>query len=200
MKKKLLSLAFAAALLPAFNAYGATDPGLTQKWCTPFLEIGDWNGAAADWNSTDAIKNAPCARFATARGGKIYTVNMKTMSIAEVTSDGLNDLYKLDPSLGSQPMVNLADGTAVPQIYGTAISLDDAGNFLIGRNFVTPVRSTGRYIHQHQKRPLIFLLSPCPTVGLSAVSIVSAECSVILHARLCSSSLLHKAITRKKYV
>ncbi len=141
MKKKLLSLAFAAALLPAFNAYGATDPGLTQKWCTPFLEIGDWNGAAADWNSTDAIKNAPCARFATARGGKIYTVNMKTMSIAEVTSDGLNDLYKLDPSLGSQPMVNLADGTAVPQIYGTAISLDDAGNFLIGRNFVTPTSS-----------------------------------------------------------
>ena len=32
MKKKLLSLAFVAALLPALNASVASDPGLTPMW------------------------------------------------------------------------------------------------------------------------------------------------------------------------
>ena len=140
MKKKLLSLAFVAALLPALNASGASDPGLTQMWKTPFLEIGDWDGNAASWSTPETVKATPCARFATARDGKVYTVNMVTMSIAEVTDEGLKDIISL-PFLASEPMVKLANGTEVPQIYGSAISLDEAGNYLIGRNFVTPTSS-----------------------------------------------------------
>lgn len=123
MKKKLLSLAFVAALLPALNASGASDPGLTQMWKTPFLEIGDWDGNAASWSTPETVKATPCARFATARDGKVYTVNMVTMSIAEVTDEGLKDIISL-PFLASEPMVKLANGTEVPQIYGSAISLD----------------------------------------------------------------------------
>ncbi|MDE7459055.1 MAG: hypothetical protein K2M77_09345 [Muribaculaceae bacterium] len=58
----------------------------------------------------------------------MYTINMMTMHIAEVTKDGLVDLYKL-PSLESIAY----DGK--PDYYGTAISMDDAGNFLVGHYF-----------------------------------------------------------------
>ncbi|MDE5555500.1 MAG: hypothetical protein K2J10_10005, partial [Muribaculaceae bacterium] len=108
----------------ALGMYAATDPGLTQVWVTPFLEIGDWDSAPADWSNSEAIKGKPCARFATARDGKVYTVNMVTMSIAEVTVEGLKDVYKLPPLSGTD-------------IYGSAISLDEEGNFLIGKEFVT---------------------------------------------------------------
>ncbi len=100
MKKKLLSLAFAAALLPAFNASADVDPGLTIVWQTPVSNelIGNWGKGANP-------------RFATAHDGKIYTVNQTTKSIAEITVAGtLEDKYKL-PDIGEN-------------YYGTAISVD----------------------------------------------------------------------------
>lgn len=114
MKKKLLSFAFAAALLPALNASADVDPGLTLIWQTPNSAelIGNWGKGANP-------------RFATARDGKFYTINQSTKSIAEITSEGkLEDVYAL-PEIGDD-------------YYGTAIAVDEAGNFLIGENFVKP--------------------------------------------------------------
>lgn len=122
MKKNLISFFCLAAM--AFSASAASDPGLTELWKTPNIEElkGAWS-SATDWSNPIAIKATANPRFATARDGKIYTVNMKTMSIAEVTLDGLKDLYKL-------PNID-------PDFYGTAISIDEAGNFLIGEDFVS---------------------------------------------------------------
>lgn len=92
----------------------------------------DWNGDAPDWTSTDEIKKVMSIRFATGKDGKLYTVNMKTMSIAEIGKDGVvKDLYKL-PSLAGQTVND------VPDYYGTAITRDDAGNFLVGHYFTKP--------------------------------------------------------------
>lgn len=121
MKKHLLTLAAVAALTPAFNANA--EATLTEVWKYQGHELNaDWDGTAPNWNSSDAIKSMSCTRFATGRDGRMYTVNMKTMSIAEITKDGMKDLYKLPPLEGED-------------YYGTAISMDEAGNFLIGHYF-----------------------------------------------------------------
>lgn len=88
-----------------------------------------WDGTAPDWSSADAIKAKSCPRFATGLNGKIYTVDMKTMSIAEYDSEGnLTPLYKL-PSLEGREFNGVAD------YYGTAINHDQAGNFIVGHLF-----------------------------------------------------------------
>lgn len=103
---------------------------LIEEWSFVNTNYNDgWDGTAPDWTSADAIKAKPCPRFATARNGHFYTVDMKTMSIAEIDSAGnLTPLYKL-PSLEGR-VIN-----GVPDYYGCAISSDDAGNFLIGHLF-----------------------------------------------------------------
>lgn len=127
MKKQLLSLVLAAALAPAFNANAQT---LTEVWKYQGQELnGRWDADAPDWSSTDAIKKTSCTRFATGRDGRMYTLNMKTMSIAEISADGMKDLYKLPALQGDE-------------IYGTAISMDEAGNFLIGHNFTKAPESS----------------------------------------------------------
>lgn len=128
MKKQLLTLALAAVLTPAFNANSQAT--LTEVWKYQGPELNaDWDSNAPDWTSTDAIKQKSCTRFATGRDGRIYTINMKTMSIAEITKDGMKDLYKLPKLEGDD-------------IYGTAISIDDAGNFLIGHHFTKAPQSS----------------------------------------------------------
>lgn len=88
-----------------------------------------WDGTAPNWASDDAIKAKPCPRFATARNGRFYTVDMTTMSIAEIDNEGnFKPLYKL-PSLEGRTI------NGVPDYYGCAITSDDAGNFLIGHLF-----------------------------------------------------------------
>ena len=103
---------------------------LIEQWSFVNTSYNDsWDGTAPNWSSTDAIKNQSCIRYATARDGRFYTVDMKTMSIAEIDSEGnLAPLYKL-PSLEGR----VINGT--PDYYGTAISSDDAGNFLVGHLF-----------------------------------------------------------------
>ena len=122
MNKKLLSIACVASL--AISASAASDPGITELWKTPNIEElkGAWS-AATDWSNPSAIKATSNPRFATAKDGKVYTINMKTMAIAEVTLEGLKDLYTL-------PNID-------PDFYGTAISIDEAGNFLVGEDFVS---------------------------------------------------------------
>lgn len=103
---------------------------LTEVWSFLNTEYNDgWDGTAPNWASEDAIKAKSCPRFATGRNGKFYTVDMKTMSIAEIDNTGkLTPLYKL-PSLEGRVIND------VPDYYGCAISSDDAGNFLIGHLF-----------------------------------------------------------------
>lgn len=105
---------------------------LNEVWSFLNTEYNDgWDGKNLDWKSEDAIKALSCPRFATGRNGKFYTVDMKTMSIAEIDNTGkLTPLYKL-PSLEGR-VIN-----GVPDYYGCAISSDDAGNFLIGHLFTT---------------------------------------------------------------
>lgn len=120
MKKQLLALAAVAILAPAVSA----QTGLTEKWSYETTDLTAlWNGDAPDWKSTDAIKKEPCARVGVGHDGKVYTINMKTMSIAELSASGWKDLYKL-------PTPEFED-----DYYGTAISTDDAGNFLVGHYF-----------------------------------------------------------------
>ncbi|MDE6535971.1 MAG: hypothetical protein K2K82_08215, partial [Muribaculaceae bacterium] len=97
---------------------------MTELWKTTNIEElkGAWS-AATDWSNPSAIKATSNPRFATAKDGKVYTINMKTMAIAEVTLEGLKDLYTL-------PNID-------PDFYGTAISVDEVGNFLIGEDFVS---------------------------------------------------------------
>lgn len=103
---------------------------LTEQWSFVNTNYNDgWDGTAPNWSSEDAIKAKPCPRFATARNGRFYTVDMTTMSIAEIDPEGnIKPLYKL-PSLEGREI------NGVPDYYGTAISSDDYGNFLIGHLF-----------------------------------------------------------------
>lgn len=104
---------------------------LTEQWHFVNTKLNDgWDGNAPNW-SADSIKSKSCPRFATARNGRFYTVDMVTMSIAEIDSDGnLHPLYKL-------PALDCEHG-GVKDYYGCAISSDDAGNFLVGHLFTKP--------------------------------------------------------------
>ncbi|MDE5555741.1 MAG: hypothetical protein K2J10_11255, partial [Muribaculaceae bacterium] len=154
MKKQLLSLAVLATLGLSFDAFA--EATLTEVWKTRTTELNDdWDPTSPDWSNPDAIKSTTCARFATGKDGRIYTINMKTMSIAEISKDGVTDLYKL-PSLEGRRFADV-DGKQVDDYYGSAISMDEAGNFLIGHYFVKPELcsriwtvyqpSTGKYKH-----------------------------------------------------
>ncbi len=134
MKKQLLSLAIIAAMGSSYSVNA--EPALTQVWKYQSEVLNDgWDGTAPNWSSPDAIKSKPCTRFATGHDGKLYTINMMTMSIAEITADGFKDVYKL-PSLEGR----VINGN--PDYYGTAISVDDAGNFLVGHLFTKAESST----------------------------------------------------------
>lgn len=139
MKKLLLSCACAAMIAPAFNA-SAGEASITEVWRYMTNEYNaDWipsdQTPAPQWDA-DEVMPVTCTRMGFGRDGKIYTVNMKTMSIAEITKDGFKDVYKL-PSLKGR----VIDG--IPDVYGTAISMDQAGNFLIGHCFTrAPYSST----------------------------------------------------------
>lgn len=139
MKKLLLSLAMILGMAPVVSVNAATEPTLTQEWLWGGEGWGDgWDGTAPNWSSTDAIKSKACTRFATAKDGKVYLLNMKTMSIAQVTADGVQDLYKL-PSLEGKSMND------IPDYYGTAITMDQAGNFLVGHFFTKTPQTVLRY-------------------------------------------------------
>ncbi|MBP2691527.1 MAG: hypothetical protein J6B44_06860 [Muribaculaceae bacterium] len=123
MKKQLLStLCLAAALLPAFNANA--EEAITEKWLTPFIAdyAGKWT-AGVTWTDGMGTMGTANPRFATALDGKIYTVDQARQCIAEVTAEGLELVYELP-----EPADN-------KQYYGTAITVDEAGNFLVGMDF-----------------------------------------------------------------
>ena len=145
MKKHLLSLAAVAAIAPAFTALAESQtPTLTEVWKFKTTEINDdWDGNNPNWSSEDAIKRKPCPRFATGRDGVLYTINMTTMAIDAVTEDGFKQAYKLPSLEGRKFKIRRNnDDIEIPDYYGTAISMDDAGNFLIGHYFTKPELSS----------------------------------------------------------
>lgn len=116
----------AAEGLPVLSWAAATnDAALRLVWNTGQIAglVGKWTGTAPNWGTPDAIKATSNPRAMTARNGKMYTINQMTMAISEVTGQGLKDVYVLPKP---------ADET---DFYGTAISVDEAGNFLVGMNF-----------------------------------------------------------------
>lgn len=102
---------------------------LTEQWHFVSREYDDgWDGTAPKWDA-DSVKAKRCVRYATAFNGRFYTVDMVTMSIAEIDKTGkLTPLYKL-PSLEGRVIKD------VPDYYGAAISSDDYGHFLVGHYF-----------------------------------------------------------------
>lgn len=102
---------------------------LTEQWHFVSREYDDgWDGTAPKWDA-DSVKAKRCVRYATAFNGRFYTVDMVTMSIAEIDETGkLTPLYKL-PSLEGRVIKD------VPDYYGAAISSDDYGHFLVGHYF-----------------------------------------------------------------
>lgn len=105
---------------------------LSEQWCFVNNTINDgWDATAPNWSNTTAIKSKSCPRFATALDGKLYTLDMMTMSIAELSKDGvMTPKYKLPELTGSIAGIN--------DYYGCAISSDDAGHFVIGHYFTQP--------------------------------------------------------------
>lgn len=132
MRKKILTWALLGMLVPGFSANAAE--AITEIWKTAQKPLfgGDWGSAAPDWTNPNAIKTGSNPRFATVSDGKIFTIDQKTMSIAEVTKEG-----ELVPTYVLPQPANAAD------FYGTAIAADEVGNFLIGMNFTQrPTSST----------------------------------------------------------
>ena len=128
MKKFYLPL-LATAVLFSSNFAIAEEPtfSITEDWKTLKEDKTGQNELEGldrnrNWDKEE-VTTKNCVRYATAMNGKFYFVNMKTMSIAEFTQDGeIKDLYKLPALTGDD-------------FYGTAITRDDAGNFLIGHYF-----------------------------------------------------------------
>lgn len=141
MKKHLLTLAAAVALINPFSANAQAS--IEQVWLYQNAELNaDWDGEAPNWSNPDVIKSKACTRFATGKDGRIYTINMKTMSIAEITKDGMVDRYKL-------PSLEGISYNGIPDYYGPAISMDDAGNFLVGHYMTQKVLSSQIYTIYH---------------------------------------------------
>lgn len=148
MKKLYVSLLACSALLTANNSIAQESAyTLTEDWHVVTRDPGgnvlEGLDRNRDW-SAENVTGKNCVRFATAMDGKIYLLNMMTMSIAEFTPEGeIKDVYKLPALEGDD-------------FYGTSITRDDAGNFLIGHYFTAQKSSyvwtiyqpsTGKYKH-----------------------------------------------------
>lgn len=141
MKKFYLPLVAAATMFGAGSAF-AQEPELTQVWSKIYEWNADsWGSAAPDWSNPEAIKTGACTRVGVGINGKLYSVNMLTMSIMEFDEEGNRDVYKLPSLEGRTLSYNLTDEgftpASCPDYYGTLITRDDAGHFLVGHGFTT---------------------------------------------------------------
>ena len=140
MKKFYLFLS--AALLGAgvASAEAPTLETVWQKYYTDFA-FDSWNVSNVDWSKPEEITGGYGSRIGIGMNGKVYTLNCKTMSIMEVSEDGLKDVYQLPSLAGKTFDYNLMDEAFTPQTrsdyYGVYITRDDAGHFLIGHGFTT---------------------------------------------------------------
>ncbi len=131
MKKQLLILACAAALMPTVDAVAQVS--VNQKWSMITRDLHD------GWPTIPGIGSTPnktAARFATASNGKIYTIDMNAQTIVSLNGLELKTEYAI-------PATDLTFGeTDGRDYYGTAISCDNAGNFLLGHRFTKPESQT----------------------------------------------------------
>lgn len=140
--KKLYFPLVAVATLFGVNSVCAQEAELTEVWTKIYhFDADKWSGAAPDWSNPEKIKDGSCTRIGTGLNGKIYSLNMRTMSIMEFDAEGNRDVYKL-PSLEGRtlnyynPDADLTPASC-PDYYGTLITHDDAGNFIVGHGFTT---------------------------------------------------------------
>lgn len=146
MKKFYLPLVAAATILGAGSAF-AQEPELTQVWSKIYdWQADSWGSAAPNWSNPEAIKSGACTRVGVGINGKLYSVNMQTMSIMEFDAEGNRDVYKLPSLEGRTISYNLTDESfspaSCPDYYGTLITRDDAGHFLVGHGFTTGAMPT----------------------------------------------------------
>ena len=105
MKKFYLLLS--AALLGAgvASAEAPTLETVWQKYYTDGYAFDSWPSERptpnVNWDSTTDIINGNGSRTGIGMNGKVYTINCRTMSIMELSKDGMKDVYKL-PSLKGQ--------------------------------------------------------------------------------------------------
>lgn len=120
----------------------AREPQLTKVWSKTYdTEVGGYDAAVPDWNNPAAVKSQAGMRNAIGVGGKLYGVDMRTMSVTEFDSDGFRKAYSL-PSLAGRSITytaldNSGALTTAPDFYGSLITCDEAGHLLIGHGYGT---------------------------------------------------------------
>lgn len=145
MKKYYLPFVAAVTLFGANVAFAADEPSLTQIWANIYEWPGDaWAGATnpIDWDAANDMMGINTgSRWGVGLGGKIYAVNCRTMSIMAFDADGYKDVYKLPSLKGKTITYNATDeafsSTTIPDFYGSLITRDDAGHFIVGHGFTT---------------------------------------------------------------
>lgn len=120
----------------------AREPQLTKVWSKTYdTQVGGYDAAVPDWNNPAAVKSQAGMRNAIGVGGKLYGVDMRTMSVTEFDSDGFRKAYSL-PSLAGRSITytaldNSGALTTAPDFYGSLITCDEAGHLLIGHGYGT---------------------------------------------------------------
>ena len=138
MKKFYLFLG--AALLGA-GAACAAEPTLETVWQKYYTDYAfdSWNVNTIDWSKPGEITAGTGSRIAVGMNGKLYTLNCKTMSIMELTEEGMKDVYALPSLAGETFTYNEMDDAFTektnPDYYGVFITRDDAGHFIVGHAF-----------------------------------------------------------------
>lgn len=112
------------------------DATLTERWRNvKDGAVDNWEVKAPSWTTPDAIMPNSNNRYATAFNGRFYTLDMKTMAVSEISRQGeLQPAYRL-------PVLN-GRKNGVRDYYGTAVSSDDHGHFLIGHYFTKATSAT----------------------------------------------------------
>ncbi|MDE5568934.1 MAG: hypothetical protein K2J12_10915, partial [Muribaculaceae bacterium] len=88
MKKFYLFLSAAILGAGVASAEAPTLETVWQKYYTGFA-FDSWNVNTVDWSKPTEITGGYGSRLGIGMGGKVYTLNCKTMSIMEVTNEGL---------------------------------------------------------------------------------------------------------------
>ena len=66
----------------------AREPQLTKVWSKTYdTQVGGYDAAVPDWNNPAAVKSQAGMRNAIGVGGKLYGVDMRTMSVTEFDSE-----------------------------------------------------------------------------------------------------------------
>ncbi len=133
---------YATMLAASFAVSPVFAQNLTPVWTKHYdMEVGQFDTEAPDWNSPASVKQSAGMRNAIGLNGKLYGIDMRTMSVTAFDANGATKAFDL-PSLAGQTInyVKYTDavGTqSAPDYYGSLISRDDAGHLLIGHGYNT---------------------------------------------------------------